>query len=96
MARSKEGSWLSCVIYIRIPSTQDTDSYVPPSCDTAKAQIPIAMVTCPCKYNSEFIHTQKQLLCILDFQLFGQCCQLLIMHLIPEEKKKKKSYLELF
>ena len=37
-------------------------SHVPPSHDTAKVQIPIVMVNCPCKYNSEFIHTQKELL----------------------------------
>lgn len=37
-------------------------SCIPPSHDTAKAQIPIVMVNHPRKYNSEFIHTLKQLL----------------------------------
>jgi len=62
VAGREGGHWLSYAIYTRIPSTWDTGACVRPSHDAAKTQIPIAMVNCPCKYNSEFIHTQKQLL----------------------------------
>lgn len=61
VAGSKGGRWLSYVTPGLLPHGTCM-SCIPPSHDTAKAQIPIVMVNRSRKYNSEFIHTQKQLL----------------------------------